>query len=123
MNEPKKAGPGWVGIITAIVLISLLISPASMMIALGAMSGQAQRIVENSEGDPVVFMGIGNSGNNWGVDGRSRLARTLAGLERDTEITDEMLRQVFDAIERRAVDGDVEAAAVIARIAQIEREP
>ena len=48
-------------------------------------------------------------------------ARSLAELETTAPVTDEVLQRTYDAILERARQGDVEAAGVVLRIAELQR--
>jgi NADPH-dependent glutamate synthase beta subunit-like oxidoreductase len=112
-----------IGLVLLVLIVSLLVSPATMMLTLAVLGDHAQQIVADSDGDPVVVIGAGNSGNQFHRTSRDMemLARTLAGLEQTPEVTDEVLERIRAAILQRAADGDLEAAAVVARIAEAQR--
>jgi len=71
------------------------------------------------------IVGIGNSGNVVSeADQVARgVARALAELESTPAVSDDAIGEIFDAILTRARDGNSEAALIMLRLAQQQREP
>ncbi len=76
-------------------------------------------------GGRTAVVGLGNSGNRIieADEVAEELAEILAESPVTPEISDELMREVFDAIVARARDGDIEAAAVVMRVAVEQRAP
>jgi len=73
-------------------------------------------------GDDFVS-GFGNGGNHFYASPViDELAEQLAGSAAVPPVTDEMLRTAFDAIAAGAADGDAEAALILFRVAEAQRE-
>jgi hypothetical protein len=73
-------------------------------------------------GDEFVA-GIGNGGNRIYSSPIDEVVDTLGQDPSVPPVTDAMLRAAFDAIVRRAGDGDPEAVMVLYRVAAQQREP
>lgn len=73
-------------------------------------------------GDEYVA-GIGNGGNRIYTHPIDEVVETLGEDPSVPPVTDEMLRAGFDAILRRAGEGDPEAVMVLFRVAAVQREP
>ena len=68
-------------------------------------------------------VGIGNSGNRIAEGGvLEEVAEALAGHPGTPEVTDEMLAQIFSSILGRATQGDAEAALIVLRVAEEQRQ-
>ncbi|MEM7537990.1 MAG: hypothetical protein AAF639_37815 [Chloroflexota bacterium] len=66
-----------------------------------------------------IANGLGNSGNNFYLhEPRHKLAQILLERNIAPTVSDETLKQIYDVIERQAVEGDLDAAAVIFEIAK-----
>ena len=73
-------------------------------------------------GGETVVSGFGNSGNHFGEDDvPTRLVRLLARHDGTPEITDEELARVFSVVRQKALDGDLESALVVYRLAERQR--
>lgn len=71
----------------------------------------------------VYIQGAGNSGNRIYLEGLTdELATLLAQREDCPQITDEELVMMMKAIRAHALAGDPQAALVIFRLAQIQRQ-
>ncbi len=55
-----------------------------------------------------------------GPDG---VAFALSKLDSTPEVTDAEIRQIYDSIQARALEGDLEAVRVVLRLAEIQRTP
>jgi len=81
----------------------------------------AALLVLSCGGDEFVA-GIGNGGNKIYSSPIDEVVDTLGQDPAVPPVTDEMLRAAFDAIVRRAGDGDPEAVMVLYRVAAEQRE-
>ena len=77
----------WIGLFFFVLVVSLLVMPAGVMLMMAVTGAEAQRIVAESDGDPIVLIGFGNVNNQQGATS-ARLARTLANLEGTPAVTD-----------------------------------
>jgi hypothetical protein len=73
-------------------------------------------------GGDTVVSGIGNSGNLINSPLSEQVARILVKSNQAPRIGDEELRTVFGAIRQRALDGELEAAMVLFRVASLQHE-
>jgi hypothetical protein len=74
------------------------------------------------DGGDSVIRGMGNSANRIYVDPvRDELAAAIAAHEGAPAITAEELAETFAAIRQRAREGDLEAALVLFRVAEMQR--
>ncbi len=73
-------------------------------------------------GDTPIF-GIGNGGNHYGNNEIEEVARSLAKATTTPRVTDDLLNEIFAAIVDRAERGDAEAALVILKVAERQRQP
>ena len=73
-------------------------------------------------GDQFVS-GLGNGGNHFYTNQLDQVAAVLAKSPAVPQVGDETLRAAFDAIARRAGDGDPEAVMVLFKVAAAQREP
>ncbi|MEM8769942.1 MAG: hypothetical protein AAGE43_21105 [Pseudomonadota bacterium] len=55
--------------------------------------------------------------------GPDSVAFALSQLDSTPEVTDAEIRQIYDSIQARALDGDLEAVRVVLRLAEIQRTP
>jgi hypothetical protein len=70
----------------------------------------------------VAIQGAGNSGNRIYLDPvRDELAAAIAAHAQTAAITDEELAATVEAIRRRAGKGNLQAALVLFRIAEMQR--
>jgi hypothetical protein len=69
-------------------------------------------------------VGLGNGGNRIFEAGgiTEALAETLAGHTGTPEITDQLLAEIFQSIVKHAQAGDPEAALIVFRVAEEQRE-
>lgn len=75
-------------------------------------------------GGKGAVIGVANSRNDFREGGiAEELAEALADYDGTPEITDEILAAVFGAIIGRARAGDTEAALIVLRVAEEQREP
>jgi len=75
-------------------------------------------------GGRTAVVGLGNSSNRI-VEGDGivqDLAEALAQSPATPKIDDEMLAEIFDTILENARDGDAEAALIVLRVAEQQRE-
>jgi hypothetical protein len=72
-------------------------------------------------GDTAI-VGLGNGGNHITTDPIAKVADALAELEATPEVTDEMIARVFSAILEKAQAGEPEAALIVLRVAEEQRE-
>ena len=71
----------------------------------------------------VLILGVGNSGNQIGAQSGNDAAATLiASHPACPRISDAELTAIVDALRLRAGQGDVEAAQLIFRIANVQQE-
>lgn len=74
------------------------------------------------QGSNVFILGAGNSGNRFGSPTVSdELAAFIASHSGTAEVTDEDLATAFAAVRRRALEGDADAALVLAKVASEQR--
>ena len=74
-------------------------------------------------GGESVISGMGNSGNHIGTAALwASLAEQLAEHEATPRVGDEDVQRVFAAVRQRALEGDVEAALVVLRLAEEQRD-
>jgi hypothetical protein len=67
--------------------------------------------------------GFGNGGNRVYADPvRDELAELLVSTRSAPDVTDEALREIHEAIRRRAAAGDLDAALVVLQVAALQRE-
>jgi hypothetical protein len=67
--------------------------------------------------------GFGNGGNHVYADPvRDQLAELLVSTRSAPDVSDEALREIHDAIRRRAAAGDLDAALVVLQVAALQRE-
>ncbi|MEL6328431.1 MAG: hypothetical protein AAFR38_02120 [Planctomycetota bacterium] len=92
-----------------------------MLLTFARITRDASRVVDSADGDATVVVGITNSGVHISGDPGSRLARTIHEAHPEIVVTDDDLRQIYAALRQRAMEGDADAAAVVARLAQIQR--
>ena len=72
----------------------------------------------------VYIQGAGNSGNRITLEGLAdELATLLAKREDCPQVTDDELIVIMKALRERALAGDAQAALVIFRLAEIQRQP
>ena len=75
-------------------------------------------------GGDTVISGLGNSDNHIGTDAIwESLADELADFEGTPSVSNEDLKSVFDVIRRHALEGELEAALVLLKLAEEQREP
>jgi hypothetical protein len=70
----------------------------------------------------TAIIGFGNGGNRITTDPIAKVADALAELEATPEVTDEMIVRVFSAILEKAEAGEPEAALILLRVAEEQRE-
>ncbi len=71
----------------------------------------------------TAVVGVGNGGNTFYQEGLAdELAEALAEYQGTTEVTDEILGEIFGSILDRARAGDTEAALIVLRVAEEQRE-
>lgn len=68
------------------------------------------------------IVGIGNSGNRIGEGVPEEVAEALAKHPETPRVTDAELTRIFAAILERATGGDPEAALIVLRVAEEQRE-
>jgi hypothetical protein len=68
------------------------------------------------------IVGIGNGGNRIGQGATEEVAEALAKHPGTPRVTDAELTRIFAAIFERATDGDPEAALIVLRVAEEQRE-
>ncbi len=73
-------------------------------------------------GGDTVVSGIGNSGNLINSPLSEQVAQILVKSDRAPRISDEELRTVFGAIRQRALDGELDAAMVLFRVASLQHD-
>jgi len=75
-------------------------------------------------GGESVVSGIGNSGNRIQLDDKlwAKLAEEFSSSEATPRVTDEEVREIFATIRGRALQGDFEAALIVLRIAEAQRQ-
>ncbi len=74
-------------------------------------------------GGETVISGLGNSGNRFGTEVLwEALGHELATRDATPPVTDEELLQLYSAIKRRALEGELEPALVVLRVAEEQRE-
>jgi hypothetical protein len=74
-------------------------------------------------GSDTAISGFGNGHNIiGGAAVLERAARELAALGAIPEVTDEDLRNVFDSIRARAIEGEPDAVLLMVRVAALQRE-
>lgn len=67
--------------------------------------------------------GFGNGGNRVYADPtRDELAELLVSTRSAPAVSDDTLREIHDAIRRRASAGDLDAALVVLQVAALQRE-
>src|SRR4030095_7893956 len=73
--------------------------------------------------EAVTVSGIGNSGNTFYTPGATfaRSARKAVEIGVAPRILDDELRNVIDAIRKRALQGETDAAAFVIELAAVER--
>ena len=72
----------------------------------------------------VYIQGAGNSGNRITLEGLAdELATQLAKRKDCPQITDDELIVIMQALRERALAGDPQAALVMFRLAEIQRQP
>jgi len=68
--------------------------------------------------------GFGNGGNHIYADPtRDRLAELLVTTDTAPVVSDEVLAGIYDALERKATGGDLDAALVMLQVAALQRDP
>lgn len=73
-------------------------------------------------GGETVVSGMGNSGNYFGLNAHEEiLAQQLAQSSVVPEVTDGDLRAVFEQIRSQALEGDLQSALVLYRLAARQR--
>ena len=70
----------------------------------------------------TAIIGLGNGGNHITADPIAKVANALAELEATPDVTDEMIVRVFSAILEKAEAGEPEAALIVLRVAEEQRE-
>lgn len=76
-----------------------------------------------SGGGRTAVIGFANGGNTLGAgDISDELADTLAGNEATPRVTDKMIADIFAAILKGAREGDPEAALIVLKVAEEQRE-
>jgi hypothetical protein len=78
-------------------------------------------IVGCGNGDRLVA-GVGNSGNRLYTNPIDEVAEVLAETAAVPRVSDETLVQGFEAIQRRALEGDAEAVLILFRVAEEQRK-
>ena len=74
-------------------------------------------------GGESLIKGIGNSGNHFHFDPISnKLPALIAESKNAPTITDEQLAETFEAVLARARQGDLEAAIVVFKVAEIQQQ-
>jgi hypothetical protein len=73
-------------------------------------------------GGENLVTGIGNGGSRIYASQLDQVVEVLAESSAVPQISDDQLRGAFDAIARRAGDGDPEAVMVLFRVAAEQRE-
>lgn len=72
----------------------------------------------------VYIQGAGNSGNRITLEGLAdELATLLAKREDCPQVTDDELIVIMKALRERALAGDAQAALVVFRLVEIQRQP
>ena len=67
--------------------------------------------------------GFGNGGNRVYADPtRDELAELLVSTRAAPDVSDEALREIHEAIRRRATAGELDAALVLLQVAALQRE-
>ena len=75
-------------------------------------------------GGDTVISGLGNSDNHIGTAAIwESLADELADFEGTPSVSNEDLKGIFDVIRRHALEGELEAALVLLKLAQEQHEP
>jgi hypothetical protein len=73
-------------------------------------------------GGDTVIGGLGNSGNHIGTAALwGSLAKALAAHEATPQVSDDEVRQIFAAIRGHAMEGQVEAALIVLKVAEEQR--
>ena len=74
------------------------------------------------EGDSLI-RGIGNSGNHLHFNPiLDKLPAAIAANASIPAITDELLVETFEAVLTRAREGDIEAAMIVFKVAEIQKQ-
>src|SRR5687767_4329927 len=112
------------GFAAALVLALALVMTVVSCLVLASSFTAAANEATGSPDAPVRISGIGNSGNTFGVARTSArdLARRAAGHDFVPRVTDDRLRDIALAVEARALQGDVEAAAFVFELAALQKE-
>lgn len=86
----------------------------------GLVGATAARLSQALErGGSIIIMGVGNSGNRFDTPSASdELADFLARQPGTTPVTHKELAATFEALRRRAMEGDPEAALVLIKVAR-----
>jgi len=103
--------------------IILAVCIASAALALGTISllTAASAAGPASDGG-VIIGGFGNSGNSFNASSTAaRLAREAMKLNLSLDSSNDLLREVLTALQKRALQGDAEAAAIVFELAALER--
>lgn len=67
--------------------------------------------------------GFGNGGNRVYADPtRDELAELLVSTKSAPDVSDEALREIHEAISRRAATGELDAALVVLQVAALQRD-
>ena len=86
-------------------------------------SALAVEAVGCSGGGRTAVIGFGNRDNNLGGGAiAEQLAEALAESEGQPEVTNEMIAEIFGAILKHAREGNPEAALIVLKIAEEQRE-
>ena len=76
-----------------------------------------------SGGGETAVIGFANDGNTLSTDGNAEeVAEALADSEATPVVTDDMIAQIFGAILNHAREGDPEAALIVLKVAEAQRE-
>ena len=112
------------GFAAALVLALAVVMTAICTFVLASTLTTAANEPAASADAPVRISGIGNSGNTFGVARTSArdLARRAAAHDFVPHVTDDRLRDIALAVEARALQGDVEAAAFVFELAALQKE-
>ncbi len=88
-----------------------------------ALAAAAALLAASCGGGRTAIVGLGNGGNRIIEGGMlDEVADALAEYEGTPRVSDETLVQVFAAVLSRATRGDPEAALIVLRVAERQRE-
>jgi hypothetical protein len=73
-------------------------------------------------GGDTVISGIGNSGNRIGADSWAEVAEQFAAHAAIPPVTDAEIERMFGAIRAKALEGDLDSAMVVLKLAEQQRE-